>query len=628
MDQEQLVEEAAVLVVPGADLAHALRHQPDQRRNPLCELATAAAFAVIEAPDQIVDHLHRQPELGALLAVAQRGRAQLAQPDVVQELARGIGNFDVADPLVDQRPDTFGDDALAIGTGPARIVAPIAAIGRRLERLALARDALDQLADVLGGARVLAFNLTGDDRRARLQCCSDDLDGANDRFQAPIQFAAAREVIGERHRDRPEMLDEPAQRTRFVAEIRRVEQRQRHGRLLQPPHQRLGRLGHPAIVDHVVEHRADDVENRQLGGRSPGLRKPRARTPEEFASRLARVRRDSGGVSQRNRVALQFRNRLQHLQRRTGRRRPMRMKRRGAQHARVVIRPRGARADIGWRPRRRWGRRRRCVHRLHRCCRGVGGLGSGDADVTLAFPGFGRQLAGRVGFVAPVLFPCQAAWLGRVARSRNALGLEHRVGRSDRSRDRCGQVPAYRLAQRKAHRRGLGNPGGRGNHRGRQGAGPQRVAVVVYPLTGGDAPDPVHVVVVLGAGLFAHRRSKGAGEDLRLERLVSEQRQARALTGLGTRQFQAMKRALRQRFGHARRAADRIAAELHRRRQHCLTLATVDHLVGRTLEIVGDRDQRLTNGTRRCSAKCLSDTGEQQRPGRPHGTRWIGFAHR
>ena len=150
------------------------------------------------------------------------------------------------------------------------LVAALDELGATLSVYLLASDVPDQLLDVLGRARVPPIDLARDDRRARLQRRAHEFHGAHDGIDATVQFAAEGQVVGESDRDRADVFDQPPQRTRLVAEVGRIEQGQCDRRLLESPDQRFRGFGHPAVVDHVVEHRRDHVEHGQLRGRRTG----------------------------------------------------------------------------------------------------------------------------------------------------------------------------------------------------------------------------------------------------------------------------------------------------------------------------------------------------------------------
>ena len=126
-----------------------------------------------------------------------------------------------------------------------------------------------------------------------------------------MQFAAAYQVLAERGRDRAHVLDQAPQRMRLVAQIGRVEQREHQGRLLQAPYQGLGRLRQAPVVDHVVEHRGDEVGERELRGRRTRRDQLLAHPQEVLPTRRPSVRRLVDRVRESHRVVLDRGNRLQ-----------------------------------------------------------------------------------------------------------------------------------------------------------------------------------------------------------------------------------------------------------------------------------------------------------------------------
>src|SRR5690606_30518363 len=178
VDQEELVEEGAMLLFLRADRAQALRQDLDEGRDALDQLATADATLrlVVQAPEQVVDDLQRHAELAAVLAVAQHGGAQVPQPDLAQELLHGFRHGVPRQAFVEQALDPLGDLALLLTARPPGVVTTIAPARRRFERGALAHDALDELADMAGRPRVLALALLRHHRGAGLQGAGHDLD--------------------------------------------------------------------------------------------------------------------------------------------------------------------------------------------------------------------------------------------------------------------------------------------------------------------------------------------------------------------------------------------------------------------------------------------------------------------
>ncbi len=392
-------------------------------------------------------------------------------------------------------------------------------------------------------------------RRARLQRAGDDLDGSHHGFQSAIQLAAARQIVREGVDDRADVLDQAAQGSRFVPEVRGIHQRKRDRRLLQPPDQRLGRLRKSPVVDDVVEHRGDQVDRGELARADTGVAQPVACIAEEARARLPAVGRHADRMREGHRVAFDFDHRLQ---------------RRQHAQARQFVRRRERRAS----------QRSRGVGRLHR-------------RIDRALPGRTPRFSGRLGRLRRLL---RLALERALALRLHALGAQPRLDFGDRRRDHRGQARAKR-----APHHGFGSstlaqvPEGRQRRRG-QRAGAQRIQVVVLPQTGRHRPDATGVGGVHGLRQLPGFAGDLGREDLRTQLVLLHQRQ-RPLLGVGAaRVLEALVGPLVQRVDHAGQARARLDPQHRRDRVHRLPIALVRFVHAGLLEIrrhLGDRVPEL-----------------------------------
>ncbi len=563
MDQEQLVEKRLELLVTRADLAHPLRHQPDQWRYALRKFATTSPLATFETPQQVVDHLHRNPEFSAFLAIAQRRRAQVPQPHAGHEFTHRVRRLVPIEPLAQHLMQALGDLLLTLAIRSPRIVAPVASPRRLLQRAPFAHHALDQLAHAARGTRVFLLDLLRHHRRARLQGAGDDFDCAHDRVEPAIQLATARDVLRKCGGDRTEVLDQATQRTRIVAKVGRVEQRQRDHRLLQSPDQWLGSLGQAAIVDHVVEHRRNHVDHRDLRRRRPGFTQAGAHVAEELAARLTTVGHGADRVGEGNGIALDIEYRLQDRQ-----------------HAQVL-----ACGPIG---QRRTAQGRGISIGLHQRAEGTRGI---------------TGLFGRGALFAPGGFALRSGLLqhrglavrggprgcGRQRARRHVIGqrcrpgarrisidagvglarlghaglLETPPGRFDSLGDRCGECLQCQLPDHRARARVVGQIAQGGERCSGQRARAERVDVVISPPHIADGAQPRHVARVGAAGTLAHQARQVGGENLGFQFFIVEQRQGIRLVhaAFAAQVLEATQGALREGIGNACHPHRRLASQ-------------------------------------------------------------------